>query len=156
MPTRVALPDEDDDLIAVQRIKLETYKFIRFPHNRYTPAFAAEMYRCHVDHCANEIAMALCLDRKLKMRQLVYAGYGDEEQGVPFGKKVLLIPHLATKRRFVLLHNHVDNNVAPSERDRQITKDVAAVAMCIGRVLVDHLIIGNDYGFTSMKELGFC
>lgn len=51
-------------------------------------------------------------------------------------------------------HNHPSGDLEPSSNDLQVTEQLRAAGEIIGIKLIDHIIIANDGGFTSMKERG--
>jgi DNA repair protein RadC len=52
------------------------------------------------------------------------------------------------------LHNHPSGDLEPSRNDLQITEQLRAAGEIVGIKLIDHIIINNEGGFTSMKERG--
>jgi DNA repair protein RadC len=158
MPEPDASPVSDgiDHLILLQRLQLDTVKPIRFPHVEYTAETAARFFREYlVRHAAHEVYMGLCLDVRGKMRQVVYIGYGGPGGAPGRYDEAIAIPIVARRTRFVLLHNHVDNSLYPSALDLKITRDVAELATRVRKVLVDHVIVGNDFGWISLRDKGF-
>lgn len=150
-----AADSSSDDVILVQFCQLVTRKRIFFPHHHYTPELAALLYRQHVDRCASEMYMALVLDRQRKMRRLVYIALGNSNWTAAQLDEAIQSPVLAKSKWYVLLHNHIDNILVPSARDIQLTRQVCAIAGQMHITLVDHLIVGNDFGWISMREKGF-
>ena len=51
-------------------------------------------------------------------------------------------------------HNHPSGNHDPSEDDLMITKRLKEAGKILGIELLDHVIIGNNGGFVSLKEKG--
>ncbi len=51
-------------------------------------------------------------------------------------------------------HNHPSGDLEPSSNDLQVTEQLRAAGEIIGIKLIDHIIIANDGGFTSIKERG--
>jgi DNA repair protein RadC len=52
------------------------------------------------------------------------------------------------------VHNHPSGDLEPSRNDIQITEQLRAAGEIVGIKLIDHIIINNDGGFTSIKERG--
>lgn len=52
------------------------------------------------------------------------------------------------------VHNHPSGDLEPSGHDLQVTEQLRAAGEIIGIKLIDHIIIANDGGFTSIKERG--
>ena len=51
-------------------------------------------------------------------------------------------------------HNHPSNDPAPSRDDIAITERLKQAGEVLGIQLLDHVIIGNNGGYTSLKEQG--
>jgi DNA repair protein RadC len=52
------------------------------------------------------------------------------------------------------VHNHPSGDLEPSSNDLQVTERLRAAGEIVGIKLIDHIIINNDGGFTSIKERG--
>lgn len=58
---------------------------------------------------------------------------------------------------FIIAHNHPSGDTRPSPEDIAVTRSLVAAGQLMDIQLLDHLIIGNEQDFTSLKEqeLGF-
>ena len=54
----------------------------------------------------------------------------------------------------ILAHNHPSGETMPSDEDIDVTQRIYAAGKILGIVLVDHVIVGNNGKFTSLKALG--
>lgn len=55
----------------------------------------------------------------------------------------------------MVFHNHPSGDVSPSNEDIQITKRLAEAGRIIGIELLDHIIIGSNKSYASLKEKGY-
>ncbi len=55
---------------------------------------------------------------------------------------------------FALVHNHPSGNVAASRQDEETTLDILKASRAVGVEFLDHVIIGNGDGYTSLREQG--
>jgi DNA repair protein RadC len=55
----------------------------------------------------------------------------------------------------VVAHNHPTGNPTPSREDIDVTKRLKEVGLTIGIELLDHVIIGANGKFVSLKEKGY-
>lgn len=55
----------------------------------------------------------------------------------------------------IVTHNHPSGDPSPSQEDIQVTKRLAAAGKMIGIEVLDHIIIGSNGRFTSIKEKGY-
>ncbi len=54
----------------------------------------------------------------------------------------------------IVVHNHPSGDPSPSPEDIAITRDLADAAKLLGIDLLDHVVIGNNSRFASLKERG--
>ena len=52
------------------------------------------------------------------------------------------------------VHNHPSGDLEPSNDDLKVTEKLRDAGEIVGIKLIDHIIITNDGGFTSIKERG--
>ncbi len=52
----------------------------------------------------------------------------------------------------VISHNHPSGSTAPSQNDIDITRKLIEGGRIIGIDVLDHVILGDDWNFLSMKE----
>lgn len=55
----------------------------------------------------------------------------------------------------IAFHNHPSGDPTPSEEDIDVTKRLAEVGKIIGIELIDHIVVGRDDRFVSLKEKGY-
>lgn len=58
---------------------------------------------------------------------------------------------LANAAAVILAHNHPSGDPTPSQKDRDVTRRIAAAGRLLGIPLLDHLVVG-DRGATSLKD----
>jgi DNA repair protein RadC len=56
---------------------------------------------------------------------------------------------------FVALHNHPSGDPTPSREDIEVTKRLDECGRIMGIELLDHLIIGDNLRYVSLKEKGY-
>jgi len=56
--------------------------------------------------------------------------------------------------QLIVAHNHPSGDVTPSRDDIIVTERLKAAGEIMGIVLLDHVIVGSDGAFTSMKDAG--
>lgn len=52
----------------------------------------------------------------------------------------------------IIVHNHMSNNVHPSEDDWRFTRRMQDAGDLLGVELLDHIIIGDSEEYFSMRE----
>jgi len=56
---------------------------------------------------------------------------------------------------FLVAHNHPSGDPAPSQEDIQVTRRLKEAGEMMGIQLIDHIIIGDNYKYTSLREKGY-
>ena len=56
--------------------------------------------------------------------------------------------------RFILVHNHPTNSVAPSAADLEVTREVMEAANATGLYFEDHIILAHDGRWVSLAQRG--
>lgn len=51
----------------------------------------------------------------------------------------------------IMVHNHPSGNLSPSKQDKKITQDIRDAGKLLGIELLDHIIIGPNEGYESVK-----
>jgi DNA repair protein RadC len=54
----------------------------------------------------------------------------------------------------VLFHNHPSGDTQPSNADIQLTQRLSDAGQLLGIKVLDHIILGEDAMYTSLKEMG--
>lgn len=68
----------------------------------------------------------------------------------------LLVPALLSNAsRLIAFHNHPSGCLTPSADDAGFTRQLAEAADLLGLELADHLILGDEPAYLSMRERGF-
>ena len=69
--------------------------------------------------------------------------------------KLILIDCLRHKASsLILAHNHPSGNLTPSSADKQITKKIIKACKQLDIMVLDHIIVGAESGYTSMQDEG--
>lgn len=55
----------------------------------------------------------------------------------------------------IVCHNHPSGNASPSREDLEVTKRLAEVGKICGIELLDHVVIGTEGKYVSLKEKGY-
>ena len=61
---------------------------------------------------------------------------------------------LTNAASLILYHNHPSGETEPSTEDINITKRIKEAGVLMGIELIDHIIIGSEGRFLSLKEEG--
>ena len=125
-----------------------------------TPADAAAIIRAALPkEQKEERVLVLPLDtngKTLAKPILVSVGHEDGTAAIDAGA-IFREALKAGAEEIIVAHNHPSGDPTPSKADIAATKELKDIAMRLGVVLLDHIIIGspnsaNRAGFTSLAE----
>lgn len=68
-------------------------------------------------------------------------------------REVFCEPIMDRAAAVIVAHNHPSGNLAPSEADSKVTRELRQAGKILGIKLLDHVIFGRS-GFLSMREHG--
>ena len=61
---------------------------------------------------------------------------------------------LANAARVILVHQHPSGDATPSAEDLRLTRQLVEAGKLLGIPVVDHVILGSQGSFTSLRESG--
>ena len=123
-------------------------------------AAAAEYLRGRMRALPEEQFRILCLNRRGTLLSDELISRGDiAAVAVPL-RRIMSRVLETNAGAIIAAHNHPSGDIAPSESDRILTKDIIAAARPLGVKVLDHIIIGseNHYSFADeglLDELEF-
>lgn len=101
-----------------------------------------------------EVCYVVCLTVPLTLIGYHEVSRGSLSETLIHPREVFKAAVLANAAGIVLVHNHPSGNPKPSLEDVQITERVKAAGDIIGIELLDHIIIGHNGLYVSLKEQG--
>lgn len=109
----------------------------------------------HLDTCAEEYLYIICLNTKCFPLGIFQVGHGSVNTCPCNVREMMIRTLLCGAAEFILVHNHPSGEVDPSENDFTITKQIDAAGELIGIPLLEHIIIGSEGRYYSMREHGY-
>lgn len=100
---------------------------------------------------AHEVPYLMCLDSKYRMLACEKLEQGTFDSAGINVRTVLKIALKFNSRRVCLAHNHPSGNPGPSEADKESTRQLVRILNQSGIILLDHIIVSDDY-YVSMAE----
>jgi DNA repair protein RadC len=101
-----------------------------------------------------EVAYALFLTTRTGLIRYHQVSRGAISTTIVHPREVFQAALLANAARIVLVHNHPSSDPTPSPDDLVLTQRVKAAGELLGIELLDHIVIGRDGRFVSIRELG--
>ena len=92
------------------------------------------------------------LNTKLKPINFHIVSVGELNQSVATIPNILKSGILSNAASFILLHNHPSGETIPSQEDLMTTRRVIEAGKLIGIPLMDHIIVGSNENYRSMRQ----
>ncbi len=118
------------------------------------PADVFTLLGAEMSELAQEQLRVLLLDTRNRVvgQRVIYQG--NVQSSVVRPAEVLRPAVVDFVPSIIVVHNHPSGDPTPSPEDIAITRDLADAAKLLGIDLLDHVVIGNNSRFASLKERG--
>ena len=94
----------------------------------------------------------LVLDTKNKINAAHIVSMGSLDSTLVHPREVFKLAILNNAASIICFHNHPSGDPEPSEEDINVTKRLQAAGKILGIELVDHIIIGANKRYISLKQ----
>lgn len=113
-------------------------------HRLFRRLIGAEMDR--------EFFVLLCLDAKHRSTTMQILAIGTLNGLLVHPREVFKTAILANSDSFICAHSHPSGDPEPSVEDVKVTQRLMRTGKIVGIPLLDHLILGADHAYVSLKE----
>ncbi len=117
-----------------------------------TPALAAGLARQLFTNSDREMLVIAALDSKCNPLSLEIAAIGNVNTCIVSPREIFKNAILSNAVHIMIFHNHLSGDCTPSSEDIAITKRLIECGDLIGIPLLDHIIIGDDTAYLSLRE----
>lgn len=105
-----------------------------------------------LDKRTEEVFVMATIDVRNKVTGLFEVSTGTLNSSLVTPREVFKRAILQNAAAIVLGHNHPSSNIDASSDDINITKKLVKSGKILGVNVVDHIIVGNEGNYSSMKE----
>lgn len=143
-----------------KRVNIVSIKMVREgsilyeSRNINSPEIAAELGRKFIENSDREELIVCCLDTKNQPLSISIASIGSLSSSIVHPREVFKVAVLSNAASIIVFHNHPSGDTSPSTEDISVTNRLKEAGDIIGIKLIDHIIIGPDGRYTSLKEEG--
>lgn len=102
--------------------------------------------------CQREHMFSISLNTKNKVISANLISVGTVDNGIMHPREVFYSAIVDRATSIIVCHNHPSGNVAPSQNDINSTRKLVEAGRIIGIDVNDHIIIGGNKKYFSMKE----
>ncbi|MBU3137486.1 JAB domain-containing protein [Clostridium gasigenes] len=118
------------------------------------PRDAVEIGRKILDGSDREKLLLCCFNTKNEPTSLNIVSIGDLNTSIVHPREVFKVAILSNSASIILFHNHPSGDSTPSKEDILVTERIKEVGKIMGINLIDHIILGDNDKYTSLKEQG--
>ena len=119
-----------------------------------TPYDAVEIAKTFLDGADREQLIMCTLDTKNQPTSISIVSIGSLNSSIVHPREVFKTAIMANASAIIIFHNHPSGDTSPSNEDIETTKRLNECAGILGIKLLDHIIIGDDDSYCSLKERG--
>lgn len=139
----------------VPLIKLHMVKEKELPYAKEiidNPQKVAKLARIILEGADKEHLLVISVDAKIKPVGIEIVSIGSVDSAIVQAREVFKHSILTNAVGIILTHNHPSGDVTPSKEDCRITKRVRDAGELLGIPVLDHIILGDEDVYLSMKE----
>ncbi|HZK24904.1 MAG TPA: JAB domain-containing protein [Oscillospiraceae bacterium] len=141
--------------IDIVSLKLVRESSILYPLRQVSsPKDAADLLQQFVGDCDREKFTVLCLDTKNQPISLSVISVGSLNSTLVHPREVFKTALLCNSASIILAHNHPSGVPEASREDVDVTKRLCEAGKILGIEVLDHIILGAEKRFCSIKEAG--
>ena len=139
------------DIVSTRMVK--EFSILYATRRIENPEDAADLMRDFLEDLDKEQVMLLCLNTKNEPTHISTISTGSLTSSIVHPREVFKTAIIANANSIMIFHNHPSGDPTPSEQDLYITKRLKEAGDIIGVELLDHIIIGEQGRFESLRGL---
>ncbi|MGG3887339.1 JAB domain-containing protein [Brevibacillus panacihumi] len=144
-----------------KRVNIVSLKMVRessllYPQRRIRMAKDAEgLFRKFLQENDREQFLLLCLNTKNEPTAIHTVSVGSLDASIVHPRETFKIAILSISASIIVAHSHPSGDPTPSQQDLAVTKRLREAGELMGITLLDHIIVGSEGAFVSLKEGGY-
>jgi len=115
---------------------------------------AAGIGRQFLEELDREQVIVCCLDIKNQPTSVNVVSVGTLNTSLIHPREVFKTAILTNAASIMIFHNHPSGDPEPSNEDLSITQRIKEAGVLMGIELLDHIVIGTEGRYCSLKEKG--
>ena len=117
-----------------------------------SPQMVADLVAKYTGTPDREMFIVLAINTRNKIAGIHTVSVGSLDTSIVHPREVFKFAILANAASIVVAHNHPSGDIAPSGDDIELTKRLQKAGEILGIDVLDHLILGYDGNYLSMKD----
>ncbi|MBY0051960.1 JAB domain-containing protein [Brevibacillus agri] len=141
--------------VNIVRVKMVREASLLYPQRRIRMARdVVELFLTFLQETDREQFFLLCLNTKNEPTALHTVSIGSLDASIVHPREVYKVAILSNAASVIVAHNHPSGDPTPSKEDIQVTRKLQEAGELLGITLLDHVIVGTEGAYTSLKERG--
>ncbi|ELK39420.1 DNA repair protein RadC [Brevibacillus agri BAB-2500] len=141
--------------VNIVRLKMVRESSVLYPQRRIRMARdVVELFLKFLDETDREQFFLLCLNTKNEPTALHTVSIGSLDSSIVHPREVFKTAILSNSASVIVAHNHPSGDPTPSREDLQVTKTLQQAGELLGITVLDHIIVGTEGAYYSLKEGG--
>ncbi len=140
------------NIVSIQLVKEKSLSYVT---NVVTcPKDASVIAEDFLKGVDREHFVVMCLDTKNKVNAINTVSIGGLNSCPVHPREVFKAAILSNSASIILVHNHPTGDTTPSREDKEVSKRLVEAGEILGIGVFDHIIVGENGKFISLKERG--
>lgn len=110
---------------------------------------------CKLHRNPSEVVMVIAVNSKGNVIGFTQVSSGSLNSSIVEPRDVFRYAIMSNAAGIIIAHNHPSENVTPSNDDVAVTKRISEAGDILRIKLLDHVIIGNETDYTSLKAMQY-
>lgn len=141
--------------VNIVRVKMVRESSLLYPQRRVRMARdAIELFLTFLDETDREQFILLCLNTKNEPTAMHTVSVGSLDASIVHPREIYKAAILANSSSIIVCHNHPSGDPTPSREDINVTKMLKEAGELLGIPVLDHIIVGSEGAYYSLKERG--
>ncbi|MGV3135969.1 JAB domain-containing protein [Brevibacillus agri] len=144
-----------------KRVNIVSVKMVRessllYPQRRIRMAKdAVGLFQKFLEETDREQFFLLCLSTKNEPVAIHTVSVGSLDASIVHPREVFKAAVLANAASVIVAHNHPSGDPTPSREDIEVTRRLQEAGELLGIPVLDHIVVGMEGSFCSLKEKGY-
>ena len=118
------------------------------------PIDVVKIVKAYIGNSDRENFVLICLDAKNNITAIHTVSIGTLNSAVIHPREVFKVAILVNSASIIVAHNHPSGDLTPSSEDLKVTKEIVEAGNILDIPVLDHIIVGDDEQYVSLKERG--
>lgn len=142
--------------VNIVRLQMVRESSLLYPQRRIKMAKdAVGLFLTFLQESDREQFFLLCLSTKNEPTAIHTVSVGSLDASIVHPREVFKTAILANSASVIVAHNHPSGDPTPSQPDLEVTKRLQEAGELLGITVLDHIIVGTEGAYVSLKEGGY-